>query len=230
MQVFEFWGLAPAYLTEGVEAFMSPPQAASLGEVLTDARWQDLQANFRALGWPVPDVQDLRQRTVLSFLQDEAIGRKRLISLPGRFTGALNGGRPGVTTPYAGSLQSMDEWWRAWLDFMFSPEGGWTKIKPHPEKYHSELTAEEIEHSQALQAIYLMLFDGCMVMVLNTVAPGWPQVKRDLLQIDKVTRCAEILARQDADVVFIQEASAGLRSYLASWPGYKVAGPPTPQP
>ena len=72
---------------------------------------------------------DLSKRPLVSgFLKDKAIGSKRFISMPDRFTNTINTLsssepiRPAVTNNYVGDLGSFDAWWAAWAAFMFDTE------------------------------------------------------------------------------------------------------------
>ena len=73
---------------------------------------------------------DLSKRPLVSgFLKDKAIGSKRFISMPDRFTNTINlasssepNCRPAVTNNYVGDLGSFDAWWAAWAAFMFDTE------------------------------------------------------------------------------------------------------------
>jgi hypothetical protein len=195
--------------------------------VLTVARTAELQRLLAGAGLPpLPEelVGALRARGVVAYLGDRSIGKKRLVSLPDRVTAGLGGGRPGATTAFAGSIGSMDEWWSAWTRFVFEGEA-LGKIVPHPEKYRAALTEVEVELSVSLQLLHLAMFDGALVQVLNDVAPGWMDVKRQLLAVDKVSLCAKILkeAYSSFDVLLLQEVTTAGRSAIAeALPDFEV--------
>ena len=125
-------------------------------------------------------MENLRGRGLVDYLKDPSIGKKRLVSLPDRKTGTLGSGRPGVTTTFVGEIAGVDDWWACWTNFIFE-QAVYKKIKPHPEKYHAELTPQEIELSTSLQLLHLALFDACMIFVMGRVYPSWMNVKRQLV-------------------------------------------------
>ena len=67
----------------------------------------------------------------------------------------------------------MDAWWTAWLEFMFVNRV-YERIKPHPEKYHAELTPQEIVSSQSLQA------SNALVLTPYSEQPATPSSRCDV--------------------------------------------------
>jgi hypothetical protein len=186
-----------------------------------------LQKELDSIGWhPIPEqeIAKLRARKFVDYLGDTSVGKKRLISWPDRFTSSFGAGRPGVTTPYIGNAATMEEWWRAWLSFMFEDEA-YKKISPHPKKYQNELSEFEIEHSQSLQVFHLAVFDGILVQMLNEAAPEWLPVKRRLLIGDRIMLVVEILAKaySDFDAILLQEVVPRAQPLIAqALPNFEV--------
>jgi len=141
-------------------------------------------------------------------------------------TSDLGKGRPAVTTPYTGWGASLEDWWVAWTTFIFS-EQAYEKIIPHPVKYQTGLNEMELEFSQPLQIFHLALFDGILMHMLNTVAPGWMETKRLLLTSDRVGLSIEILVDSygSFDALLLQEVSRAAGSLIKErLPDFHVIG------
>ena len=77
-----------------------------------------------------------KRKAIKEFLQDTTLGDKRLASMPDRITNTimLRGGekltRPTVINAYDMPLNTVQEWWRAWVQFMFHTEIEILKANP----------------------------------------------------------------------------------------------------
>jgi hypothetical protein len=246
---FEFWISYndPSYddMMKAVENFIGDRQNdRPIQELFTNEMFYGLRSEFEKL-----DVQglsalediwnlDFRNRWSFSeFLQDSAIGDKRLASMPDRITNTINlfdGSkimRPTAINSYDLELPSQQDWWIKWIKFMFHtqiqiysednrkkppPQSVFTLIEPiHRSKYPA-LTAEEQEISVPLQILCLAILDAIFLQILNSVAPSkWETIRRDISQSlirGKEQGVCRIIAEAygDADVFFIQEAAAML--------------------
>ena len=121
--------LDPKYvsLMEGVEGFIEAPgdRDIPVGSVFTQAMYDDLAERMQAQGWGVAPIaavwsSDLSQRTIVTgFLKDKALGAKRLMSMPDRFTNTIDlagGGvanRPCITSNFDGDMSTLPKWWAA---------------------------------------------------------------------------------------------------------------------
>ena len=189
---------------------------------------------------------DLSKRSLVSgFLKDKAIGSKRFISMPDRFTNTINlasssepNCRPAVTNNYVGDLGSFDAWWAAWAAFMFDTElfvptrsGPAFRLpckllsKISRAKYPA-LSEEEERVSLPMQVLCLALFDCALVHIMNTLSPSgeWLTIKRrlcDALFVNKQARTLEILsgpAYASCDVIFLQEVAGNFVAKLQESP------------
>ena len=189
---------------------------------------------------------DLSKRPLVSgFLKDKAIGSKRFISMPDRFTNTINlasssepACRPAVTNNYVGDLGSFEAWWAAWAAFMFDTElSVSTKSGPASKapckllskisraKYPA-LSEEEERVSLPMQVLCLALFDCALVHMMNTLSPSgeWLTIKRrlcDALFVNKQARTLEILsgaAYASCDVIFLQEVAGNFVAKLQGSP------------
>ena len=136
---FEYWLTHPdpAYdqLMQDVQNFIEEPGAADVpvGEVFTQAMFDELDALMTAQGWDAADLcrteyGALAQRKIISgFMKDSEMGNKRLMSMPDRMTNMidLSGGgaayRPTVISSYSGDMATVDAWWTQWKDVRSSP-------------------------------------------------------------------------------------------------------------
>lgn len=263
---FEYWLTHPdpeyARLMRGVEQFILEPGARDVpvGSVFSDAMFAELRERMDAEGWAgVPETEalwrsDFRERTIISgFLRDGTLGKKRLASMPDRFTNTITAAdgsshpRPSVINSFTGPMQTTREWWEQWLAFLFveplqlaGRDGAPSARRPAqllraiPASKYPELSAAEEAISLPLQTLCLALFDAILVHVLNTLAPGaWLPLKQQLVQrlvLGKVARTAELLGGPryaGVGVFCLQEAGAALartlRAQLA--PGRFVVAP-----
>lgn len=239
---FEYWityDADPRYtrLMADFEDFVESPGArdVAVSEVLTDERFAALKSAMADAGWEgLEETEALWQseyrgrRIISEFLKDRSIGSKRLTSMPDRFTNTVNvdgGGqafRPTVINQFEAPLDSLDAWFLAWKKFMFEDTLTIKGVEKKPcqllqkitqAKYPAISEAEEAI-SVPLQTVLLAAFDGILVHMLNTLAPGaWGAIKAELtekLNKRKVARTLELLAGAYAGcaVVFLQEVAA----------------------
>jgi hypothetical protein len=143
--------------------------------------------------------------------------------------------RPSVINAYdGGDLSSIEAWWGQWLTFMFETPVRIAEVNDSYEATTSQpmlvchlltplsrakypaLTAEEEANSVALQLLCLALLDAVLVHVANAAGrTTWQPLRRalaDALIRSKDERVCAVIADAcaDADVVFLQEASAAL--------------------
>ena len=144
--------------------------------------------------------------------------------------------RPTVINAYDGAdLSSIEVWWGRWLQYMFEtpicienaaddthvglpekPTLVCHLLSPLSRAKYPALTSDEEAHSVALQLLCLALLDAVLVHVANAAGRAiWQPLRRtlaDALIRDKDERVCEVMACScaDADVVFLQEASAAL--------------------
>ena len=252
---FEYWvtNPNPAYdsLMQGVESFIwNPENDFAINQILTDQMFSELCSELRKKEidgiekleqlW----MQDYRKRRAISeFLMDKAIGNKRLASMPDRLTNTihLSDGsvcfRPTVINAYDGvSLDSVEAWWSAWIQFLFYTEVHVPTASKQRAAHRSQearpicrligpllrskypaVTPEEQAISIPLQILCLAILDAIFIFVLNSVQPAgaWQAVRRELcdgLIINKAARTCAIIAESyaDCDVVLLQEAAAVL--------------------
>ena len=233
----------PAYaaMLSAVERHLDKPgtRECTLGECVPKGFVQALDARMRARTWPGTDaVRNLwetrlrHQRIVSDFLKDAELGRKRLISMPGRMTNTVDTAagpvyRPSVISPYAGrALASKAAWGRAWLRFLFDadPHTGspphCTRLQRIPRAKYPALTAEEEAISLPLQTLYLALFDCVLVHLLDVCAPTtWRPLRRRIVRAcmqQKAKRTLALLRTRhcDQDVVCLQEVAASFVALL----------------
>lgn len=195
-----------------------------LKKLMINAGWSGIQEteNF----WNT----EFKNRKIISeFIKDDIIGKKRLTSMPDRLTNTIatvNGDamRPTVINCYAGnSLDSMDKWWSEWKKFMFVEklvlkpgESGMAvkdMIQPIKKSKYPAITTEEAAVSIPLQTMSLAIFDAILVHMLNTVSPGWHNIRDTIctkLNRQKNTRSLEILTTtyNDYDIQFLQEVGS----------------------
>ena len=199
-----------------------------LASIFPTTAVEELAGRMRHAGFEGVDevcaiwASDLSQRPIVSgFLKDTALGSKRFMSMPDRFTNTINtvdesGGpgptvcRPAVINNFVGDLCSFERWWRAWLPFMFddpllipTKKGPASKVpcqllsKISRAKYPA-LSEEEERVSLPMQVLCLGLFDCTLVHMMNLLSPtgGWLTIKRrlcDALFVNKQARTLGVL-------------------------------------
>jgi len=242
---FEYWitheDKAYNKLMEDVSEFINDPKDkdVAVSEVFTSSMFESLCEAMTSAGWGGVDQvkqrweSEYKDRKIISeFIKDGLIGKKRLASMPDRYTNTINtfdGGtvmRPTVINCYQGDLGSTDKWWQAWRTFMFESEvtvkakDGSEQSKPvrsmlskiKNAKYPA-ITLEEEAISIPLQAMAGAVFDAILVHMMNTLAPQtWQGLREDMcekLNRRKNDRTIEILETQygGVDVQFLQEVA-----------------------
>mmetsp|Transcript_17617 Transcript_17617/g.22899 ORF Transcript_17617/g.22899 Transcript_17617/m.22899 type:complete len:547 (+) Transcript_17617:59-1699(+) len=242
---FEYWithdDKAYNKLMEDVSEFINNPgnKDVPINQVFTDSMFNDLCDVMTSSGWP--GVEEVRSRwnneyknrkIIIEFIKDGLIGKKRLASMPDRYTNTINladgtsAMRPTVINCYQGDLSSTDKWWRAWRHFMFEEEvtvkgkGGVVETKPirnmlskiKQSKYPA-ISAEEEAISIPLQAMAGAVFDAILIHMMNTLAPNnWQDLREDMcekLNRKKNDRTVDILETTYAsvDIQFLQEVA-----------------------
>lgn len=224
-----------------VEKFVLSPgnKDVKVSEVLTPAMFAELKALMKKQGWKGVDdtakvyEEDYKHRKLISeFLKDKDLGKKRLTSMPDRFTNTINTVndgqlcRPTLINCYEKKMDSIDEWWDQWKDFMFDTTvevyaKGSTKsmqvcemLGPIKQSKYPAITSEEEKIAIPLQTLCLAIFDATMVYMLNSIAHGvWHPLKMDMctnLNNKKEARTMDILnsVYGDSDVIFLQETAA----------------------
>ena len=246
---FEFWisysDSTYDDMMQAVETFISDQQNdLTIQELFSNDMFLELKYEFEELdvhGLPALEEiwkLDFSQRFCFKeFLQDTAIGDKRLASMPDRITNTINlidGSklmRPTVINAYDSGLPTQMEWWKKWIIFMFHTEiqiycedssapppsqSVFSLIGPIYRSKYPALTAEEQEISVPLQILCLAILDAIFLHIMNSVAPStWETIRRDIshaLIRGKEQGVCRIIAEAypDADVFFIQEAAAML--------------------
>ena len=168
-------------------------------------------------------------------MKDEALGDKRLASMPDRVTNTIHAAdatthfRPTVINCFRGDLSTAEKWWREWKRFMFVDElsiataTGASKSKAAlmlqkiKQSKYPAITREEEAISLPLQTLALAIFDAVLVHILNSVSPDakWQKLRVqmcDALNSKKDERTLQILSESyaDAQVIFLQEAAASI--------------------
>ena len=267
---FEYWLTHPdpdyAVLMESVEKFIESPgdMDVCVKEVFSPEMYAALKAKMDALEWEGDDGCSLfweemcERKIVQGFLKDEALGSKRLMSMPDRFTNTIDivgGGaacRPTVISSFEGDMSTTAKWFDLWLAFMFDQEvevpgkkGAPAESKAPcallskiPRAKYPALTEEEEGCSRRLQTVCLAVFDAVLVHMLNTLSPDgkWLELKASILaELTKKKEAKQISMLEtvyaDVDVLFLQEVKT--HAYRSTLPvafasRYSVHGPAKP--
>lgn len=243
---FEYWitNEDPGYnqLMEDVSTFINSPgdNDVPVHEVFTQAMFDELCQEMVGAGWE--GVAETRarwqteykdRRIITEFIKDGTLGKKRLASMPDRYTNTINTvdgavvTRPTVINCYAGDLSTVDKWWAQWKKFMFGTSvtvkgrGGEEKttvvrgmLSPIKNSKYPAISPEEEAISIPLQTMAGAIFDSILVYMMNTLAKDrWMALREDMcekLNRKKNARTVEILETtyKDADVQFLQEVAA----------------------
>lgn len=228
-----------SHMLNAVEKLIDMPSAreCTLDECMPPRFISGLFAHMHKRPWyGVDKVHELWENTlkhqfiVSDFLKNAEIGRKRLISMPGRMTNTVStpsgkSYRPSVISPYTGpALASKTVWSRAWLRFMFDV---YKDASPHcsrlsliPRAKYPALTAEEEKISVPLQTLYLALFDCVLIHLLDLCAPKtWRSVRKQIVHTcihQKEKNTLKLLSKRycDNDVLCLQEVAASFVTML----------------
>ena len=239
---FEYWiSGTDEYnnLMNGFAEFITTPgdRDIPVSKVFTPQMWTDLRLTMEDIGWSGVDQvatmweTDFKDRNIISeFLKDKSIGKKRLASMPDRYTNTISTTtgivtRPTVINCHEGNLQTMTMWWDSWKHFMFKQEIEVKSGKRIKKQLVSDLL-KRIKHSKypsiseaeeaisiPLQTLAAAIFDSILVHIMNVLLPGkWETLRSEMcskLNKFKNRRVVEILETQygDLDVVFLQEVS-----------------------
>ena len=222
-------------LMTGVQGLIVEPGAddVPVSAIFTDAMFAELKDLMATSGMEGIDETEAlwkstyRQKKIISeFMKDRDIGKKRLTSMPDRFTNTILNQdgetlfRPTVINCYGGKLDSPAAWWDAWKTFMFKTpvparknamvSSLLSKIK-HA-KYPAISESEE-KISIPLQTVMLAVFDSILVHMARTATQdGWQPLREKIchkLNLKKNDRTLEILSTTyaDTDIVFLQEVA-----------------------
>lgn len=239
---FEYWitNSDPKYnkLMAGVSEFIKNPgeKDVKVREVFTEDMFAELESLMRAANWKYVDETKVKwdtefknRRIITEFIKDDLIGKKRLVSMPDRVTNTLsdeNGEdilRPTVINCYAKDLSDEKLWWRYWKDFMFvnpikvshdkPPAVISSMLAPIKKSKYPAIEADEETMSIPLQTLNLAIFDSILVHMLNSIDPGWNDIRDTIctkLNRKKTDRTIEILSTtyKDFDILFLQEVGS----------------------
>jgi hypothetical protein len=208
-------------------------------DIFTEDMFADLEKSMRAAGWT--GIEETRsqwqseyrdRRIITQFLKDSILGKKRLASMPDRYTNTINTAdgdvvmRPTVINCYSGDLSSIESWWKQWREFMFvkdvtmNKNGTNEKIKVSSmiskikKSKYPAITLEEEKISIPLQTLCVAIFDAILVYMMNTIdKQSWQPLREDIcnkLNRRKHDRTIEILEKMyaDADIQFLQEVAS----------------------
>eukprot|EP00929_Paragymnodinium_shiwhaense_P036756 TRINITY_DN19673_c0_g1_i1.p1 TRINITY_DN19673_c0_g1~~TRINITY_DN19673_c0_g1_i1.p1 ORF type:complete len:534 (-),score=94.69 TRINITY_DN19673_c0_g1_i1:397-1998(-) len=247
---FEYWITHPnpAYdaLMQKVEEFIETPGKLDrrIDEVFSQEMYESLLGEMEKVGLSnLPTVRQLWEeeyrslRVVSGFLTNGTFGKKRLASMPDRVTNTIqqkSGGtryRPTVVNCYAGSWNSMAEWFQQWLQFFFVDEvdvdgkGGkrvYQLLQSIKRSKYPAVTEQEEKASIPLQLLIAAVFDATLAKLMEERGGEiWQTLRSDIcasLNSRKSERIMEILQStyKSADVIFLQEAGNELVEHLKS--------------
>ena len=223
-----------------VESFLESPgeRDVNVSDVFPDDMFSKLDNRMLGCGWPSVRgywEDDFRNRKIISgFMKDSLLGSKRLASMPDRITNTINvvGSdepicRPTVINMYGGDLDTLDQWWSAWEEFMFDnaleiktkkgveKKAPYLLLQPIKRAKYPDITEEEEKVSLPLQTMCGAIFDAILVHIMNTVSPDeWQPLKRAMvenLNKKKVPKTLDILETAtyiNSDIITLQEVSA----------------------
>jgi len=232
---------------EGVVRSPGGEQDVQVEKVFTQPMFDQLIASMKNIGWENLDQvermwhDDFKQRQIVEgFLREPKLGKKRLASMPDRFTNtiALSGGelayRPTVINCYRGDLSSQEQWFDNWQKFFFEDTlqlAGEEKssfvhemLSPIRHSKYPAITPEEELISLPLQLVCQGIFDAILVHLMNQLAStSWQPMKQEMCQnlnLQKVPRTIKILERSYVhnDAILLQEVSSDFITKLTSSP------------
>ena len=220
-----------------VEHFIDSPgeQDVKVSEVFTQAMFEKLDKRLTGVGWTSMRSywdDDFSKRNIVSgFLKDDTLGRKRLASMPDRYTNLINTAdgktffRPTIISMFEGDLGTQDKWWAEWEKFMFDDKFRvdneekevWSMLQPIKQSKYPAITDQEEIDSKPLQTLCCAIFDAILVHMMNTVSKPdvWQPLKQkivDNLSRKKVQNTLKILEDQylDSDIITLQEVSSAM--------------------
>lgn len=213
-------------------------------EVFTEGMYSSLEDRMSKAGWEgLSETRmiwenDLKHRKIISqFIKDSSLGKKRLASMPDRVTNTINAKdtvlyRPTIINCYDGSLNTINEWWESWIDFVFNQtvtveRNGITKIlhvyemfsKIKKSKYPS-ISIEEESISIPLQTVCLAIFDAILLYMINDVAAAtWQPLRQNVcnkLNRNKINRTIDIIETSypNQDIIFLQEVGGNFPNFV----------------
>eukprot|EP01060_Flectonema_neradi_P009441 TRINITY_DN16726_c0_g1_i1.p1 TRINITY_DN16726_c0_g1~~TRINITY_DN16726_c0_g1_i1.p1 ORF type:complete len:558 (+),score=99.49 TRINITY_DN16726_c0_g1_i1:71-1744(+) len=255
---FEYWvsittdkKLKTSYndLMEGVAAAIKNPSEKDdkkVSEVFTQDMFDELIQSMKDAGIPESDLakvetrwtDDFKGRKIISeFIKDGTIGKKRLASMPDRYTNTIKTKsgmvyRPTVINCYdKTSLTTQKQWWSEWKKFMFATPIEVTSSKSGSKEYpqifkllktisrakYPAVTEEEEKISIPLQTVAAAIFDGVLVSIMNSQEVDWENLRSQMcakLNKNKSNRITEIISEKynTQDVIFLQEVSTDFLS------------------
>jgi len=245
---FEYWityNDNPGYeqLMNDVESFIESPGERDIpvSQVFTNDMFNMLENRMTSTcSWPSVRTyweEDFKNRKIISeFIKDGLLGSKRLASMPDRITNTINVAskdepvcRPTVINMYDGDLNTLDQWYSSWEEFMFdnaleikTKKGTVEKkvpyqmLQPIKRSKYPDITEEEEKVSLPLQTMCGAIFDAILVHIMNTVSTPkvWQSLKRAMvenLNKLKVPKTLDILETEtyiNSDIITLQEVSA----------------------
>ena len=200
---------------------------AELKALMTSAGWSGITETEKF--WN----EEFKNRKIITeFIKDDMIGKKRLVSMPDRLTNTIatehgDAMRPTVINCYSEKIDTMEKWWAHWKDFMFNHKLVLKKgetgtsvcamLQPIKKSKYPSITEEEAAVSIPLQTMSLAIFDAILVHMLNSINPGWVNIRETIctkLNRQKNARSIEILTRtyKDYDIHFLQEVGSSFMS------------------
>jgi len=251
---FEYWityDQNPGYekLMSDVESFLESPRErdVSVAEVFAEDMFSKLEKRMLGCGWPSVRgywEDDFRNRKIISgFMKDSLLGNKRLASMPDRITNTINVAgsdepicRPTVINMYDGDLDTLDQWYSDWEEFMFdhaleikTKKGIEKKVpyqllQPIKKAKYPDITDEEEKVSLPLQTMCGAIFDAILVHIMNTVSDEWQPLKRAMVEnlnkkkVPKTLYILETATYINSDIITLQEVSAAFIDQAKSRP------------
>ncbi|GBG29888.1 Hypothetical Protein FCC1311_061082 [Hondaea fermentalgiana] len=254
---FEYWLTLdnnPDYdkLMEHVQDFIESPGAndVAVSEVFTESMFKELVTEMRKMpNFDEASIKttmnmwktNFRSRKIISgFLKDGELGKKRLTSMPDRVTNTIplrsgeSAYRPTVINCFGSSLDSMEEWWTKWRNFMFRDSIDTVKsgtlipasmLKLISREKYPVITEQEAKVSIPLQTLCAAIFDAVLVHMMNVIdgrlgggasygskSSAWQGLRSQIchsLNLKKNDRILDILSNTylDREIIFLQEVA-----------------------
>jgi len=245
---FEYWVEDnPEYvdLMSKIEDYILNPDEVdvSVESIFSNEMYNTLEEKMNSVGWPSVAKywnNDLRHRTIISgYLKDDLLGSKRLASMPDRVTNTINVVdskqavyRPTVINMYDGDLNNIEQWFDAWMAFMFDnsltlkneKKIPYQMLLPISKAKYPDITEEEEEVSLPLQTLCGAIFDSILVHMMNTVSEPnvWQPLKRKMVDSffnkkqQKTLFILESKTYINSDIIMIEEASTAFIELASS--------------